>query len=148
MFVWHCRPTLSAGRYVGREFFYIWKLYIFRLVFHRNTGRYDIKESNLMQHKEQQKSNSIFIKKNIFSWILKSESYLLNLAIWHWMKSKDDWYIVSFTPHNVIVTVCVFVRHLFSFYPFYFDFHSARIIFDASSGFYLWNIKKTTAWHL
>ena len=44
-----------------------------------------------------------------------------------------------------IVTVCVFVRHLFSFYPFYFDFHSARIIFDVSSGFYLWNINKTTA---
>jgi hypothetical protein len=34
-----------------------------------------------------------------------------------------------------IVTVCVFVRHLFSWYPFYFDFHSARIIFDVSSGF-------------
>jgi hypothetical protein len=45
-------------------------------------------------------------------------------------------------------TVCVFVRHLFSFYPFYFDFHSARINFDVSSGFYLWNINKTTAWHL
>ena len=45
----------------------------------------------------------------------------------------------------LIVTVCVFVRHLFSFYPFYFDFHSARIIFDVSSGFYLWNINKTTA---
>ena len=44
--------------------------------------------------------------------------------------------------------VCVFVRHLFSFYPFYFDFHSARIIFDVFSGFYLWNINKTTAWHL
>ena len=44
-----------------------------------------------------------------------------------------------------IVTVCVFVRHLFSFYPFYFDFHSARIIFDVSSAFYLWNINKTTA---
>jgi hypothetical protein len=29
-----------------------------------HRGRYDIKESNLMQHKEQQKSNSIFIKKN------------------------------------------------------------------------------------
>jgi hypothetical protein len=46
---------------------------------------------------------------------------------------------------QVIVTVCVFVRHLFSFYPFYFDFHSARIIFDVSSGFYLWNINQTTA---
>jgi len=31
-----------------------------------HRGRYDINESNLMQHKEQQKSNSIFIKKNIF----------------------------------------------------------------------------------
>ena len=48
----------------------------------------------------------------------------------------------------VILTVCVFVCHLFSFYPIYFDFHSARIIFDMSSGFYLWNINKTTAWHL
>jgi hypothetical protein len=28
-----------------------------------HRGRYDIKESNLMQYKEQQKSNSIFIKK-------------------------------------------------------------------------------------
>ena len=43
-----------------------------------------------------------------------------------------------------IVTVCVFVRYLFSFYPFYFDFHRARIIFDVSSGFYLWNINKTS----
>ena len=41
--------------------------------------------------------------------------------------------------------VRVFVPHLFSFYPFYFDFHSARIIFDVSSGLYLWNINKTTA---
>jgi hypothetical protein len=47
-----------------------------------------------------------------------------------------------------IVTVCVFVRHLFSFYPFYFDFHSARIIVDMSSGFYLWNINKTTAFDI
>jgi hypothetical protein len=31
---------------------------------------------------------------------------------------------------------------------FYFDFHSARIIFDVSSGFYSWNINKITAWHL
>jgi hypothetical protein len=29
--------------------------------------------------------------------------------------------------------------------PFYFDFHSARIIFDVSSGFYLWNINNTKA---
>jgi hypothetical protein len=44
------------------------------------------------------------------------------------------------TVGSCIVTVYVFVRHLFSWYPFYFDFHSARIIFDVSSGFYLWNI--------
>jgi hypothetical protein len=42
-----------------------------------------------------------------------------------------------FISNSIIVTVCVFVRHLFSWYPFYFDFHSARIIFDVSSGFYL-----------
>ena len=47
-----------------------------------------------------------------------------------------------------IVTVCVFVCHVFSYHPFYFDFHSARIIFDVSSGFYLWNVNRTTMWHL
>ena len=73
LFVWHCRPTLSISRWVGRQGFYyflffftfmIWKLYIFGNVFlQEHRGRYDIKESNLMQHKEQQKSISIFIKK-------------------------------------------------------------------------------------
>ena len=43
-----------------------------------------------------------------------------------------------------IVTVCVFVCHVFSYHPFYFEFHSARIIFDVSSGFYLWNVNRTT----
>ena len=47
-----------------------------------------------------------------------------------------------------IVTVCVFVCHVFSYHPFYFDFHSTRIIFDVSSGFYLWNVNRTTTWHL
>ena len=47
-----------------------------------------------------------------------------------------------------IVTVCVFVCHVFSYHPFYFDFHSARIIFDVSSGFYLWNVNRTPTWHL
>ena len=53
----------------------------------------------------------------------------------------------KYTIDNIpyIVTVCVFVRHLFSWYPFYFDFHSARIIFDVFSGFYLWNINNTKA---
>ena len=53
--------------------------------------------------------------------------------------------MVSHVFFTIIVTVCVFVRHLFSWYPFYFDFHSARIIFDVSSGFYLWNINNTKA---
>jgi hypothetical protein len=69
LFIWHCRPTLSAGGKVGREFFFFFfflhlKALYFQTVFSQeHRGRYDIKESNLMQHKEQQKSNSIFIKK-------------------------------------------------------------------------------------
>jgi hypothetical protein len=39
-------------------------------------------------------------------------------------------------------------RYVFSYQPFYFDFHSARIIFDVSFGFYLWNVNRTTTWHL
>ena len=42
-----------------------------------------------------------------------------------------------------IVTVCVFVCHMFSYHPFYSDFHSVRIIFDVSSGFYFWNVNRT-----
>jgi hypothetical protein len=42
-----------------------------------HRGRYDIKESNLMQHKEQQKSNSIFIKKKHFQ--LNSEIRVLSI---------------------------------------------------------------------
>jgi hypothetical protein len=41
--------------------------------------------------------------------------------------------LYMFLCNIYIVTVCVFVCHLFSFYPFYF---------------YLWNINRTTAWHL
>ena len=47
-----------------------------------------------------------------------------------------------------IVPVCVFVCHMFSYHPIYFDFHSARIIFDVSSGFYFWNVNRTPTWHL
>jgi hypothetical protein len=47
-----------------------------------------------------------------------------------------------------IVTVCVFVCHMFSYHPFYFDFHSARVIFEVSSGFYFWNVNRTPTWHL
>jgi hypothetical protein len=41
-----------------------------------------------------------------------------------------------FRTSNLIITVCVFVCHVFLYHQFYFDFHSARIIFDVSSGFY------------
>jgi hypothetical protein len=35
---------------------------------------------------------------------------------------------------------------MFSYHPFYFDFHSARVIFDVSSRFYFWNINRTPTW--
>ena len=56
--------------------------------------------------------------------------------------------LFEFLKYNNIVTVCVFVCHMFSYHPFYFDFHSARIIFDVSSGFYFWNVNRTPTWHL
>ena len=37
-------------------------------------------------------------------------------------------------------------RYMFSYHPFYFYFHSARVIFYVSSGFYFWN--GTPTWHL
>ena len=49
---------------------------------------------------------------------------------------------------HFIVTVCVFVCHMFSYHPFYFDFHSAPVIFDVSSGFYFWNVHRTPTWYL
>jgi hypothetical protein len=64
--------------------------------------------------------------------------------IW-WVQKRFPRYGVPITG---IVTVCVFVCHVSSYHPFYFDFHSARIIFDVSSGFYLWNVNRTTTWHL
>jgi hypothetical protein len=47
-----------------------------------------------------------------------------------------------------IVPVYVFVCHMFPYHPFYFDFHSARVIFDVSSSFYFWNVNRTPTWHL
>jgi hypothetical protein len=38
-------------------------------------------------------------------------------------------------------------RYMFSYHPFYFDFHSAHVIFDVSSGFYFWNVNRTPTWH-
>jgi Na+-translocating ferredoxin:NAD+ oxidoreductase RnfD subunit len=32
---------------------------------------------------------------------------------------------------------------MFSYHPLYFDFHSARVIFDVSSGFYFWDVNRT-----
>jgi hypothetical protein len=37
---------------------------------------------------------------------------------------------------------------MFSYHPFYFDFHSAHVIFDVSSGFYFWNVNRTPTWYL
>jgi hypothetical protein len=34
-------------------------------------------------------------------------------------------------------------RYVFLYHPFNFDFHSARVIFDVSSGFYFWNVNRT-----
>ena len=48
--------------------------------------------------------------------------------------------LFEFLKYNNIVTVCVFVCHMFSYHPFCFDFHSAHVIFDVSFGFYFWNI--------
>ena len=38
--------------------------------------------------------------------------------------------------------------YVFSYHPFYFDFHSAHVIFDVSSGFNFWNVNRTPMWHL
>jgi hypothetical protein len=60
-------------------------------------------------------------------------------------KLLHDRILETLSCFECIVTVCVFVCDLFSFYPLYFDFHCARIIFHESSGFYLSNINKTRA---
>jgi hypothetical protein len=41
-----------------------------------------------------------------------------------------------------LIILCSY-RHVFSYHPFYFDFHSVRVIFYVSSGFYLWNVNRT-----
>ena len=60
---------------------------------------------------------------------------------------KGFMFIYLICIYLCIVPVCVFVCHMFSHHPFYFDFHSARIMFDVSSGFYFWNVNRTPAWH-
>jgi hypothetical protein len=55
---------------------------------------------------------------------------------------------VFFSQFFGIVTVCVFVCHMLSYHPFYFDFHSAHVIFYVSSGFYFWGVNRTPTWHL
>ena len=82
-----------------------------------------------------------FMLKNEFrACFLRSRQDIMHFA--KYVKFKVG---LSSCQLRFIVTVCVFVRHLFLWYPFYFDFHSARIIFDVSSGFYLWNINNTKA---
>jgi hypothetical protein len=50
-------------------------------------------------------------------------------------------FLANFT---IIVMVCVFGRHLFSWYPIYFDFHSAR----SPSGFFSsYFINEVHFWH-
>ncbi len=69
LFVCLALPTHTISRWVGRQgfsFLHLKALYFQTGFSQEHRGRYDINESNLMQHKEQQKSNSIFIKKNIF----------------------------------------------------------------------------------
>ena len=68
MFVCLALPTHTISRWVGKFYFFLHlKALYFQTGFSQeHQGRYDINESNLMQHKEQQKTNSIFIKKNIF----------------------------------------------------------------------------------
>jgi hypothetical protein len=60
----------------------------------------------------------------------------------------SSYFINEINFYSCILTLCVFICHMFSYHPFYFDFHSARIIFDVSSGFYFWNVNRTPTWHL
>ena len=93
---------------------------------------------NLLDVDTQNQHSRLMFKKQIRSNISVPPPIL------PWVEENTTYSIQS----SLYVTVCVLLRLLFSFYSFYFDFHSARIIFDVSSGFYLWNINKTTAWHL
>jgi hypothetical protein len=66
-------------------------------------------------------------------------------------KFQKVWNVFTMCRKNIsisIVTVCVFVCHMFSHHPFYFDFQSAHVIFDVSSGFDFWNVNRTPTWHL
>ena len=66
-------------------------------------------------------------------------------------KFQKVWNVFTMCRKNIsisIVMVCVFVCHMFSHHPFYFDFPSARVIFDVSSGFDFWNVNRTPTWHL
>jgi hypothetical protein len=57
-----------------------------------------------------------------------------SIVSWKYMKSNKKWDFSS--------------RYMFSYHPFYFDFHSARVIFDVSSDFFFWNLNRTPTWHL
>jgi hypothetical protein len=68
-------------------------------------------------------------------------------ALFYFILEKKNMFFLSFVVLNRcgghIVTV-----YAFSYHPFYFDFHSASVIFDVSSGFYFWNVNRTPTWHL
>ena len=46
-------------------------------------------------------------------------------------------------PLALISDILLSSQYMFSYHPFYFDFHSARVIFDVSSDFYFWNVNRT-----
>ena len=57
-------------------------------------------------------------------------------------------YILSFCVFCLALFLLVSSQYVFSYHPFYFDFHSVCVIFDVSSGFYFWNVNRTPTWHL
>jgi hypothetical protein len=55
---------------------------------------------------------------------------------------------ILYSPSGFFSSYYVFPCVMSSYHPFYFDFHSIHIIFDVSFGFLLWNVNRTTTWHL
>ena len=79
----------------------------------------------------------------LFDWFKLDKGSFIWIEYYSPIKSNSCHWLDKY-----IVQVCVFVCHMFSYHPFYLDFHSARIIFDVSSGFYFWNVNRTPKWHL
>jgi hypothetical protein len=58
-----------------------------------------------------------------------------HISVSSFVYKYDQW------PHDSH-QLCLSSRYVFSYHPFYFDFHSAHIIFDVSSGLYFWNVNR------